>query len=180
MQCKAYHLLLYSADVNSSTPPYVFMLMCLIILIHLQQLTYSFIPLYNWFSSPKTKFRHLSLSLSLSLVSPCVSLLQPHSLLLQPPIFLWVFPSLVFPHIPTVGLSVALLFPDILSTCPNHCNRFTQLLLIHSSLHPQLIQFWCHFISFFTLFLCGSSPKLQLTYVPQGDKTCTRVKLLIF
>ena len=76
--------LLTSADCNSSTPPYVFKAMSLIKLrgsskkplTHSNLHIRSFILLYNWFLLPKTKFRHLSLSLVASFVSLRLAILR--------------------------------------------------------------------------------------------------------
>jgi hypothetical protein len=138
--------------------------------------TYIFIPLCNWFPSPKTKYRHLSLSL----VSPSVSLLLP-ILRVTPSIHL--SSGLPFPRAPScshcrsVRGSLTFWYSFYVSKPLQSVYSVTSNTFLPLSIADPV---WCHFNSFVTSVLCGSSPKLQLPYVPQGDKTCTRVKLLIF
>jgi hypothetical protein len=80
-------------------------------------------PLYSGFPSPKTKFRHLSLSPVSSSVSPWFVMLR-----LTPSIHLSLgLPLLRVPsgsHSKTFSGS---LFPGILFTCPNHRSRFSSV-----------------------------------------------------
>jgi hypothetical protein len=80
-------------------------------------------PLYSGFPSPKTTFRHLSLSLVSSSVSPWFVMLR-----LTPSIHLYL--GLPLLHVPSGSHSKTFsgsLFPGILFPCPNHRSRFSSI-----------------------------------------------------
>jgi hypothetical protein len=80
-------------------------------------------PLYSGFPSPKTKFRHLSLSLVSSSVSPWFVMLRlTPSIHRSLGLHLLRFPS--GSHSKTFSGS---LFPGILFTCPDHRSRFSSV-----------------------------------------------------
>jgi hypothetical protein len=80
-------------------------------------------PLYSGFPSPKTKFRHLSLSLVSSSVSPSFVMLR-----LTPSIHLSLgLPLLLVPSGSHSKIFSGSLFPGILFTCPNHRSRFSSV-----------------------------------------------------
>jgi hypothetical protein len=79
--------------------------------------------LYSGFPSPKTKFRHLSLSLISSSVSPWFVMLR-----LTPSIHLSLcLPLLRVPSRSHSKMISGSLFPGILFTCPNHRSRFSSI-----------------------------------------------------
>jgi hypothetical protein len=81
-------------------------------------------PLYSGFPSPKTKFRHLSLSLVSSSVGPRFVMHR-----LTPSIHLSLgLPLLRVPSGSHSTIFRGSLFPGILSTCPNHRSRFSSIL----------------------------------------------------
>jgi hypothetical protein len=80
-------------------------------------------PLYGGFPSPKTKFRHLSLSLVSSSVSPWFVMLR-----LTPFIrFSLGLPLLRVPSGSHSKMFSGSLFPSILFTCPNNRSRFSSV-----------------------------------------------------
>jgi hypothetical protein len=97
-------------------------------------------PLYSGFPSPKTKFRHLSLSLVSSSVSPWIVMLR-----LTPSIHLSLGLHLL--RVPSGSHSktfIDSLFPGILSTCPNHRSRFssvTSKMFFRTSMTSLLVTF---------------------------------------
>jgi hypothetical protein len=95
-------------------------------------------PLYSGFPSPKTKFRHLSLSLVSSSVSPWSVMLR-----LTPSIHLSLsLPLLRVPSgVPIIKFSGSL-FPGILFTCPNHRSRFSSVTSKCSSRPHENVLLW--------------------------------------
>jgi hypothetical protein len=79
-------------------------------------------PLYSGFPSPKTKFRHLSLSLVSSSISPWFVLLRR-----TPSIHLSLGLPLCIPSGSHSKIFRGSLFPDILFTCPNHHSHFSSI-----------------------------------------------------
>jgi hypothetical protein len=80
-------------------------------------------PLYSGFTSPKTKFRHLSLSLVSSSVGAWFVMLR-----LTPSIHLSLgLPLLRFPSGSHSKIFSGSLFHGILFTCPNHRSRFSSI-----------------------------------------------------
>jgi hypothetical protein len=80
-------------------------------------------PLYSGFPSPKTKFRHLSLSLVSSSVGPWFVMLRR-----TPTMHLSLgLPLLRVPSGSHSKIFGGSLFPGILFTCPNHRSRFSSI-----------------------------------------------------
>jgi hypothetical protein len=126
---------------------------------HLSSSSSKVCPLYSGFPSPKTKFRHLSLSLVSSSVCPWFAMLR-----LTPSIHLSLGLTLRVPSGFHSKIFSGSLFPGILFTCPNHRSRFysvTSKMLFPTSMISLMVT-----LQNFSFLIC-----LDLIILYQGFST---------
>jgi hypothetical protein len=138
-------------------------------------------PLYSGFPSPKTKVRHLSLSLVSSSVSPWFVMLR-----LTPSIHRSLgLPLLRVPSGSHSKIFSGSLFPGILFTCPNHHSRFssvTSKIFFPASMIALMVSFrtfsFLHFLADLLQKFISVASNLFASYVFSAHVSAPYSKIL--